>query len=280
MKKFGLLICSASLTVAILILPGRPVVMADPPTVAEAEAIQMERIARLIFHNECGGREACLTTWNKGEAFASLGIGHFIWYPQGTPESGKHFSESFPKLIHFMRQQRVEIPAWIRADKGCPWPDRTAFENAQKSRKMINFRYFLIKTMPFQAVFMQNRLKKALPLILTHVPEDWRSHIRRQFERVETAPMGMYALMDYVNFKGEGVNPKERYQSQGWGLLQVLEHMQGTEPGMAAIKAFAVTADRLLTRRVARSPPERHESRWLPGWRKRLMSYAAEAQKY
>jgi len=276
---FGLLILrSIGITAMILILSCEPVVMAGPLAVAGAKSIQMKRIAQLVFRNECGGQETRLTTWNKGEAFASLGMGHFIWYPRGTAESNKHFSESFPRLIRFMRQRKVEIPLWIQANKGCPWPDRKIFENAQRARKMTDFRYFLIKTMPYQADFMQNRLKNSLPLMLTHVPENQRKHIRRQFERVRVAPMGMYALMDYVNFKGEGVNPKERYHGQGWGLLQVLEHMDGSKSGIAAIAEFARSADMLLTRRVALSPPERHESRWLAGWRKRIRTYVTESR--
>jgi len=143
---------------------------------------------------------------------------------------------------------------------------------------MIKFRRFLIKTMPFQADFIQKRLKSALPLMLTAVQERQRSHIRQQFDRVATAPMGMYALMDYVNFKGEGVNPKERYSGQGWGLLQVLAEMHGELPGIAATTEFARSAEMLLTRRVDLSPPERHESRWLAGWRKRIQTYVAESR--
>jgi len=233
----------------------------------------------LIFQNECAAKETCLTSWNKGEEFASLGIGHFIWYPAGTSESDKHFSESFPGLIRFMRQQGVEVPVWIQPDKGCPWPNRDAFESEQKAQKMRGFRLFLIKTMPFQADFMQKRLKNALPLMLSRAPGDQRSHIRQQFDRVAIAPMGMYALMDYVNFKGEGVNPKERYQGQGWGLLQVLTEMHGESSGMGAISEFSDTADMLLTRRVALSPPERHESCWLAGWKKRIGTYVMEGHR-
>jgi len=181
-------------------------------------------------------------------------------------------------MIRFMRQQGVEIPPWIQADKGCPWPNRKVFKNEQKTQKMTELRLFLIKTMQFQAYFMQKRLKKALPLMLSTVQERQRSHIRQQFDRVAAAPMGMYALMDYVNFKGEGINPKERYQGRGWGLLQVLAEMHGELPGIAAITEFARSANMLLTRRVALSPPERHESRWLGGWRKRIRTYVAESR--
>ena len=29
-------------------------------------------------------------------------------------------------------------------------------------------------------------------------------------------------MIDYVNFKGDGLKPTERYKGEGWGLLQVL----------------------------------------------------------
>ena len=76
--------------------------------------------------------------------------------------------------------------------------------------------------------------------------------------------------MDYVNFKGEGVNPAERYSGQGWGLLQVLEAMPATG---GPLDGFVKAADQVLTRRVANSPRARDESKWLPGWRSRLQTY-------
>jgi hypothetical protein len=33
--------------------------------------------------SSAGGSITGLTTWNAGEEFPSLGIGHFIWYPAG-----------------------------------------------------------------------------------------------------------------------------------------------------------------------------------------------------
>ena len=85
--------------------------------------------------------------------------------------------------------------------------------------------------------------------------------------------------MDYVNFKGEGSNPIERYQGKGWGVLQVLESMSVEQAGLNTIKAFASAADVMLTQRVALSPPWRHEKRWLPGWRKRLATYVRQANQ-
>ena len=44
-------------------------------TILEPEA---KEIGRRIWMNECGGTIEGLTSWNKGEYFASLGLGHFI----------------------------------------------------------------------------------------------------------------------------------------------------------------------------------------------------------
>ena len=92
-------------------------------------------------------------------------------------------------------------------------------------------------------------------------------------ERLARTPQGCYALVDYVNFKGEGVLHTERYQGQGWGLLQVLESMHGTCEA-AAVDEFSSAAKAILTRRVRNAPTQRHESRWLTGWIRRVNSYS------
>jgi hypothetical protein len=99
-----------------------------------------------------------------------------------------------------------------------------------------------------------------------------RANVQQQFERLARTPRGCYALVDYVNFKGEGVLHTERYQGQGWGLLQVLESMHDTSDA-AAVDEFSRAAKAILTRRVHNAPAERHESRWLMGWIRRVNSY-------
>ncbi len=255
-------------------------VLCMPPALSlEDVAGQQARVAQLVFHNECAGRIACLTSWNKGEEFASLGIGHFIWYPAGVAEVDKPFRESFPQLLVFLRNHDVALPGWLASAGACPWPDRDSFVHDIEAPRMQLLRSMLEKTMPLQAAFISRRLDAALPEIIKAAPEHRREHIRQQYRRVAASPMGSYALTDYVNFKGEGVSEKERYHGQGWGLMQVLEAMHGDEQGLAAIEEFARAADTMLTRRVANSPPERHEVRWLDGWRKRLATYVAEARR-
>ena len=101
-----------------------------------------------------------------------------------------------------------------------------------------------------------------------------RDHISEQFYRVAQTSQGVYALIDYVHFKGEGTSPTERYEGHGWGLLQVLAHMSGASPH--AVQEFAGAAEGILERRVRHAPPTRNEARWLPGWRNRLSTYRME----
>lgn len=228
---------------------------------------QAQEIGRRIWKNECAGTVDGLTTWNVGEEFPSLGIGHFIWYPTGTTGP---FAESFPGLVRYLVSQGEEVPQWLIDAPGAPWATRAAFMQDFNSPRMKGLRELLVRTVPQQARYAALRLEHALPQMLEAAPPAQRARIRQNFYRVANEPLGMYALMDYVNFKGEGTSPTERYQGEGWGLLQVLQKM-GDGPAM---KEFSQAAYAVLARRVENSPPDRKESRWLPGWRNRTLTYA------
>jgi hypothetical protein len=230
------------------------------------------RIGKRIWQNECNGTIAGLTSWNEGENFASLGIGHFIWYPKG--QRGP-FEESFPKLVSFIANHGAKLPKFLlgTGDLPCPWNSRLEFLRAQQTPEVKQLRQFLADTVDLQAEFLIARLQDALPKILAEAAPSDRANVQRQFERMASTPQGYYALADYVNFKGEGVLHTERYQGQGWGLLQVLEGTRGSDGGAAAVDEFSRSAKAVLIRRVQNSPAQRHESRWLSGWLHRVTSY-------
>jgi len=236
-------------------------------TVSSTEA---QRIGHKIWRNECNGTVAGLTSWNEGENFASLGIGHFIWYAKGMRGP---FDESFPKLVSFISRHGAKLPAFLLApnELSCPWKTRAQFMNAQNSSEMKQMRRFLADTVDLQAQFMVERLQNSLPKMLAQAPAGERDQVARRFNDLGTSPAGAYALVDYVNFKGEGVLPTERYRDQGWGLLQVLQTMHGS-----SVSEFARAAEAVLRQRVENSPPERKESRWLSGWLNRVNSYTKE----
>lgn len=231
------------------------------------------KIGKRVWQNECNGTISGLTAWNKGEDFASLGIGHFIWYPK-APRGP--FEESFPKLVSFISKRGAKLPGLLLgADAGqpCPWNSRIEFVRAEHAPEMNQLRRFLADTIDLQAEFLVARLEAALPKMLAEAAPAGRTNVQQQFERLTKTPQGCYALVDYVNFKGEGVLHTERYQGQGWGLLQVLEAMHGNSDA-GAVDEFARAAKAVLTRRVHNAPPERHESQWLTGWLRRVNSYS------
>lgn len=231
---------------------------------------ETRRIGNRIWQNECGGTVAGLTSWNAGENFASLGIGHFIWYPKGVRGP---FDESFPRFVEFASKHGVELPAVLSPAEGCPWKTRTEFDRAAQSPPMKELRAFLARTIDLQAEFLVHRLRDALPKMLAQGGTSNHAQVKERFDRVAGSAAGCYALVDYVNFKGEGVLATERYAGQGWGLLQVLEGMTQDGAGHDALKSFAESARTVLKTRVRNSPPGRNEARWLPGWLKRVNTY-------
>src|SRR5262249_10792078 len=180
------------------------------------------RIGKRIWQNECNGTISGLTAWNEGEDFASLGIGHFIWYPKGRRGP---FEESFPKLVTFVSKRGAKLAILLLkgADQPCPWNSRAEFLRAQHAPDMNQLRQFLASTIDLQAEFLRAGREDALQKMRAEAAPADRPNVQQQFERLSRTSQGCYALIDYVNFKGEGVLHTERYQGQGWGLLQVLE---------------------------------------------------------
>ena len=232
---------------------------------------QRRKIGNKIWQNECSGTVAGLTSWNQGEDFASLGIGHFIWDVPGRPA---HFDESFPKLIAYMKANRVQMPVWLATQRGCPWNSYADFHAAKNSARMVELRNFLANTIDIQTGFIVQRLEQALPKMIAATPDASRkARLRATFYAVAESPQGVYALIDYVNFKGEGIEPGERYNGQGWGMRDVLLEMRGQPRGAAAAIEYSEAAKRVLNRRIANAPAARNEAQWRAGWMNRCETY-------
>lgn len=250
---------------------GAGLLLAGIATLLPAEQLppaELERIGRRIWQNECAGTVEGLTSWNKGEYFASLGIGHFIWYPAGVQGP---FEESFPPLVQWMHRSGIPVPRWLLETPDCPWKTREAFEQDRNSPRQKELRVFLSRTVAPQTQFIILRLEAATPKFKAAAGKAG-AHVERNLTALRQSAAGNFALIDYVNFKGEGLNPKERYNGEGWGLLQVLMEMPPSSARNAPA-AFAEAAKRVLARRVKNAPPERKEQRWLEGWRNRCEGY-------
>ncbi len=234
-------------------------------------------IGMKIYQNECSGKKENLTVWNDGEAFPSFGIGHFIWYPKGY--DGR-FTETFPEFVEFARSQGSHLPPLMLPVEGrfdAPWRRKSDFILAEKSKGMDLVRDFLASHITLQTEFIIKRSEKALDKITKNLSREKRLDIQLKYYRIANSENGMYPLIDYVNFKGEGTSLKERYNGHGWGLLQVLEEMKSnTRAGSKAIDEFVRAAKFVLERRVKNSPVKSKESQWLQGWHNRVATYSAK----
>lgn len=263
------------LTLALAVLltacaPGSPPTSGGNLSASNLSAAQKTTIGKKIWQNESGGTVNGLTAWNGGEEFPSLGIGHFIWYPAGF---NGPFEESWPEFINFAKRNGANPPE-IAQQRNSPWRSRAEFQSKFNSPEMSGLRNWLASTVTLQTDFIIVRSRGALGKMLAAAPASERGKIQANYQKVATTPQGTYALIDYVNFKGEGTSPTEKYNGQGWGLLQVLGGMNDTPSGPAAATEFAASAKRALSRRVANSPPARNERQYLPGWHNRCDTYA------
>jgi hypothetical protein len=230
---------------------------------------QAKKIGNNIFFNECSGKKQKLIWWNKGEHFLSCGIGHCIWHPANIAMT---YTETFPSLIQFLENNNVSIPTWLKG--GCPWKNRNTFLSNVKSKKIQELQNILLNTVDLQVQFMKKRLIKTISKIINTTPLHKRKTMKKKITSLTATTNGIYALIDYLNFKGDGLSKSERYNNQGWGLYQVLEKIkyQSKKP---LIKKFIESAKSVLTNRVANAPKEKHkyEKQWLLGWHKRIDRY-------
>lgn len=232
---------------------------------------QEQWIGEQIFNNECAKQINCLTSWIANEDFPSLGIGHFIWYKKNQNEI---FEESFPDLIKYFEEQNINIPLWIKqSNYDSPWQSRDEFLADFSSAELSGLRLLLTETFPQQTSFIINRFESAVSKMQVILPEDQYRNTEEKFYSIANAhpPYGMYALIDYVNFKGEGISTNEQYEGQGWGLLQVLAGIP--EDSENILEDFVNSAKTILQKRVHNAPQLRNEEQWLPGWFKRLDTY-------
>jgi len=239
----------------------------DIPKLAPA---QLQSIGEKIYQNETGSKAEYLIAWNSGEAFASLGLGHFIWFPKNISSP---FTETFPSLLQYFEEQNVAVPAWLQQQQYCPWQTKQEFNAAKNSEQMQELRSLLSSTFEHQVAFIYQRMRKSLPLMLAELDNaETQGLVTARFHALAATELGMYSLIDYVNFKGEGIADTEKYNNQGWGLLHVLLNMPIDSQNQHM--AFTQACDAMLTQRVKNSPQKNIEKHWLAGWRNRCGTYS------
>jgi hypothetical protein len=240
-------------------------------------------IAAGIFRNEAAGKIDNLTYWGAGEDFPSLGIGHFIWFPAGVDAP---FDEQFPDMVAFVSRlapPQLQMPEWLQQLQpfDAPWTSKTGFDEAWSSPEMAELRTWLAATQAYQVRFIVAAFEQRWRDL--ELPGGQKPQLTALLQELVKTPEGLFALIDYYNFKGLGNNPRERYQDEGWGLVQVLTALAqaslDADPCMPIVDQFRDAAAARLRLRVELSPPERNETRWLAGWLQRLDDYTEAAKK-
>jgi hypothetical protein len=247
---------------------------------------QLASIGDKIYQNETGSNPEYLVAWNDGESFASVGIGHFIWFPEGLQSP---FTETFPQLVEYLVAQGADVPQWLIEAKDCPWETKADFINAKRSDRMQDVKALMLSTFEHQIAFIHQRMQAALPKMVEHLDQkqadktqvaEQSTIITTYFNQLAATELGLYSLIDYVNFKGEGTAASERYENQGWGLLQVLQTMHSNLSSKESVQptdihvAFSDACIYVLSRRVNNSPQQEVEQKWLAGWTRRCQTYA------
>lgn len=237
-----------------------------------ASAQEMNAIGDRIFRNETDGDASKLLRWSSQGNFADLGIGHLVWYPANQRGS---YTETFPSFLKYTQSKNVPLPSWLanRPNEGGPWANKAAFESAKNDQQVRELANFLQKTVGLQATFMSDQLRRTMPSMVQTLPAQYRQAALNNFQVMEKTPGGMYPMLDYMVFQGSGASSNERYNSQGWGLLQVLLNMERVQPGSNALAEFMRSASDSVMQRVATAPAERHEARLLSAWQTRVRTY-------
>jgi len=230
------------------------------PQASDLTDKQLLEIGIKVWQNQCGiwdrpgkithGMKDDITSWEDN--YAQIGIGQYIWY---SADETKNFQEDWPRVAQSLKDAGYPIEDWMLGV--CPWNSSEEFladfdgDRLKSLRKMLAKKALITE----QARCIATRLDESLNKITTAIDgetgitDDEKAALKRliieNFYQVATAhyPRGLYTLMDYVHFKGEGVLHTETIDGVGWGLRQVLEQMSNKiMVKKGAIVAFADAA--------------------------------------
>lgn len=282
---FGMLVLTSNLSMATTPQESKTVLAWQILALTPSD---LQKIGARIYQNEGASKPENLLFWSEKEPFPSLGIAHFIWLPQGLDVP---FVQTFPQLMLFSRHNFPEVPIPqidLLYSNVAPWPNRTAFLLAKSSGELQELQSWLEDNVDIQAAFVVQRFWEGQARLFTKVAAEEREQLETKLQQMMRFPAGLFALIDYANFKGFGDDPRERYQGEGWGLLQVLQRMpnrilSNPMPGEERVHSlqstqvlndFIEAGQAVLAQRVALAPNSQREIAWLKGWQARIALYA------
>lgn len=251
--------------------------VASELTLPKLSSEQLNQLALKIEKNETAGQKNYLTYWSKNEPFPSFGIGHFIWLPHN---SNLPFKQTFPAMLAYVKQYKP-APYWLENlhPLQMPWLNRKEFYKTFNDQKLTSLRTWLYQTKDKQAEFIYQQFLNNIQQKRTQLSSEQKKLFDKNFTKILQAKNGVYALVDYSNFKGLGFNAKEQYQGKGWGLVEVILAMDtALIKDQGILFSFIDSGKQRLKIRTELAPESKNEQRWIPGWFNRLDSYSTENQ--
>ena len=233
--------------------------------------VSLDKLALFTDMNETWWKKDKLAYWSKSEEFPSLWIGHAIWFPDNIDLP---FEESFPALIEHINKSWLWhlIPNWVNSAGSAPWNNRYEFyKDSERRQELISF-LSNPEVVLLQAQFILERFERSINKITkaSNSPDKTLLVLRNIAEYSEQS---LLLVMDNINFKGDWLNPKERFMNdkgvaEWWGLLQVLEDIASNyDCNKDIIDQLIDSAKNTLERRTVNNPPNKRYLKW---WHNRL----------
>lgn len=192
--------------------------------------------------------------WNSTEHFPSMGFAHFIWW------TNTGHGNSFYDMMSYITQSKwITVPPELKflqnTNPPSNWKDLSSMQGDPKYSTITDF-------------LSRNDVKKAgydfiRDSRLYSLSQKLTGDTLNKFNQLAKWPKGAYILIDYVNFKWEGLTG-----SNQWGLKQVLENMSNPTDPVDAAKKFRDSAQKLLAAR-------RDSGKYIAGWTNRLNTYTS-----
>lgn len=246
---------------------GPPSFSDQVPKAADLSDDELLQIGMQIWQNQCSvwnapdtkithSMKKGLTDWDDDIDAATIGMGQYLWYPS---DATNRMQEDWPVVAKALKAKGYPVKKWLLGE--CPWDTKEEFMAHFNGHKLTYLRKMLAQkpVIVEQTRCDAERLDAALAKILASVDADGNlSDVQKtNLKKVITThfnelammqtPVGLYALMDYVHFRGEGVLQTERIDGDiGWGLRQALTLMNDNVIGQQGpVAAFVAAADKL-----------------------------------
>lgn len=223
-------------------------------------------------------------THMNATGYVSIGLGSYIWYGANNREN---YVEDWHGVAQALQSHGVALPVWALGV--CPWSTQADFDAAntpgspyyqdiqalnttlQTDRTALHVQFLfgpwarLLRGVtpnsdtPGDYMFGYDPTKA--PDALISLPPGEAELIGANFSAVSTVqdlghPLGMYALMDYDNYKGEGTAITEIHNTQHWGESAALEKMGPLDIKMDPLTTFINSALEVLHNRIVNTEME------------------------